>query len=78
MCSVFGLPQRNGKEILKIIMANQEKFTILYARLSQEDARDGESNSIQNQRFMLEKYAADSGFTNSKFMFDAAVIIGLS
>ncbi|MBA1334735.1 MAG: hypothetical protein HPY66_2639 [Firmicutes bacterium] len=37
--------------------ANQ-KYTILYGRLSQEDERDGESNSIQNQRLMLEKYAA--------------------
>ena len=30
-------------------MANQEKYTILYGRLSQEDEREGESNSIQNQ-----------------------------
>ena len=29
-------------------MANQEKYTILYGRLSQEDEREGESNSIQN------------------------------
>lgn len=33
--------------------ANQ-KYTILYGRLSQEDDREGESNSIQNQRMMLE------------------------
>jgi len=44
--------------------ANQ-KYTILYARLSQEDDREGESNSIQNQRMMLEKYAADNGFENT-------------
>jgi hypothetical protein len=29
-------------------MANNEKYTILYGRLSQEDDREGESNSIQN------------------------------
>ena len=29
-------------------MANQEQYTILYGRLSQEDEREGESNSIQN------------------------------
>ncbi len=49
--------------------ANQ-KYTILYGRLSQEDERDGESNSIQNQRLMLEKYAADNGFENILFFSD--------
>lgn len=38
-------------------MANQKQYTILYGRLSQEDEPEGESNSIQNQRMMLEKYA---------------------
>ena len=51
-------------------MANQEKYTILYGRLSQEDDRDGTSNSIENQRIMLEKYAADNGFANTIFKFD--------
>lgn len=51
-------------------MANQEKYTILYGRLSQEDEREGESNSIQNQRMMLEKYAADNGFENTLFLSD--------
>jgi DNA invertase Pin-like site-specific DNA recombinase len=46
------------------------KYTILYGRLSQEDERDGESNSIQNQRLMLEKYAADNGFENTLFLSD--------
>ena len=51
-------------------MASQEQYTILYGRLSQEDEREGESNSIQNQRMMLEKYAEDNGFTNTKFLYD--------
>lgn len=34
-------------------MANQEKYTILYARLSQEDDVKGDSNSIVNQKHML-------------------------
>ncbi|MFI3325140.1 MAG: recombinase family protein [Clostridia bacterium] len=42
----------------------KEKYTVLYLRLSQEDERQGESNSIQNQKQMLEKYAKDNGFTN--------------
>lgn len=51
-------------------MANQEQYTILYGRLSQEDDREGDSNSIQNQRLMLEKYAADNGFENARFLCD--------
>ena len=56
-------------------MASQEKYTILYARLSQEDmqkknGREDDSNSIQNQRLLLEKYAADHGFTNPLFLSD--------
>ena len=49
--------------------ANQ-KYMILYGRLSQEDNREGDSNSIQNQRMMLEKYAADNGFENTLFLSD--------
>ena len=47
-----------------------DKYTILYGRLSQEDARLGESNSIQNQRILLEKYAHDNGFENAIFLAD--------
>lgn len=56
-------------------MASQEKYTILYGRLSQEDmqkrsGKEDDSNSIQNQRLLLEKYAADKGFANAKFIYD--------
>ena len=55
-------------------MTSLEKFTILYGRLSQEDSQKGnrqdDSNSIQNQRLLLEKYAAEKGFTNTKFLYD--------
>ncbi len=47
-----------------------EKYTILYARLSQDDGSQGESNSISNQRLILEKHAKDNGFENLKFLFD--------
>ncbi|MFI3227194.1 MAG: recombinase family protein [Clostridia bacterium] len=50
--------------------SDQAKYTILYARLSQEDSRDGVSNSIENQRMILEKYATDNGFENVKFLYD--------
>lgn len=49
--------------------ANQE-IDILYGRLSQEDELKGDSNSIQNQRMLLEKYAKDNGFTNVQFLYD--------
>lgn len=47
-----------------------EKHTILYARLSQDDGSQGDSNSIQNQRMMLEKYAKENAFTNTLFLYD--------
>lgn len=56
---------------------NQQQITALYCRLSNEDDLDGESNSIQNQRTLLQKYADDHGFTHTRFFVDEAVIIGL-
>ena len=50
--------------------AKTEQYDILYGRLSQEDERDGDSNSIQNQRMILEQYAKDKDFTNPKFISD--------
>ena len=47
-----------------------EKYTILYARRSQDDGSQGESNSISNQRLIVEKYANDNGLENLKFMAD--------
>ena len=46
------------------------KITALYCRLSKDDETEGESNSISNQKFMLEKYAQDKGFVNTKFYVD--------
>ena len=39
------------------------KITILYERLSVDDGNSGESNSIQNQRRILEEYAVQHGMT---------------
>lgn len=49
---------------------DQQKITILYCRLSNEDALDAESNSITNQRNILLRYAADHGFTNTRILVD--------
>ena len=50
--------------------ANQEKYDILYARLSQEDEREGTSGSIEQQRMILEAYAKEQGFANPQFLYD--------
>ena len=50
-----------------------EQITALYARLSQDDALDGDSNSIVNQKALLSKYAADNGFSNPVFFIDDGV-----
>ena len=49
---------------------NNGKITALYCRLSQEDALQGDSNSIQNQRDILQRYAQDMGFSNSVCYID--------
>ena len=41
----------------------EEGITALYERLSQEDKLDGESNSIANQKKILERYCKDHGIT---------------
>ena len=50
--------------------SNQMKITALYCRLSQDDGLDGESNSIQNQKRILEQYAMDHRFPNPQFYVD--------
>ena len=40
------------------------KITALYERLSRDDDLTGDSNSIINQKKMLEDYAKANGFTN--------------
>lgn len=42
----------------------EEKITALYERLSRDDELTGESNSIVNQKAMLEEYAKQNGFSN--------------
>ena len=50
-------------------MRKNEKITALYERLSRDDFgkdddQQRESNSISNQKAMLEEFAARQGFTN--------------
>ena len=49
---------------------NNTKITALYCRLSQEDALQGESNSISNQKKILMDYAKQNKFLHPKFYVD--------
>ena len=48
----------------------QQLITALYPRLSHEDELQGESNSISNQKRMLETYAKQNGFSNLRWYTD--------
>ena len=52
------------------MVSQKQQYTVLYGRLSQEDERVGESNSILHQRDLLESYAQAKGFENTLFLAD--------
>ena len=49
------------------------KITPLYERLSRDDELNGESNSISNQKSMLEDYAHRNGFPNPTHFTDDGI-----
>ena len=49
---------------------NENRITALYCRLSQDDGREGESNSIVNQKALLNEYARKNRFKNLRFFVD--------
>ena len=53
-------------------------ITALYPRLSKDDLQQGESNSISNQKQILETYAKQNGFTNLRWYTDDTAILGLN
>lgn len=50
-----------------------QKLTILYERLSHDDELQGESNSISNQKMMLEEYARRNGLGNIRHFTDDGI-----
>ena len=48
-------------------------ITALYERLSRDDELDGESNSISNQKKLLEDYAKQHGFMNLMHFTDDGI-----
>lgn len=51
----------------------QQKITALYMRLSRDDEREGESNSITNQRVLLTEFAEKNGFGNLQEFVDDGI-----
>ena len=51
---------------------NNSKVTALYARFSRNDS-DNESDSIANQRKILQNYAKEKGFTRTRFYSDDGI-----
>ena len=58
------------EEETEMFGATNNKITALYCRLSQEDARMGESLSIENQKSMLLQYCKEHHFPNPLFFVD--------
>ena len=48
----------------------QDKITALYCRLSRDDELQGDSNSIKNQKEILQQYAVSNGLLNTLFFVD--------
>lgn len=57
-------------KIKKINKYGGDKYTAIYCRLSRDDGEEGTSNSILNQKLMLEKYAKDNGFERTRIYVD--------
>ena len=52
---------------------NSTGTAALYCRLSRDDNMDSESNSIQNQKKILQKAAKDKGYTDTIFFVDDGI-----
>ena len=54
-------------------IGQEEQITALYCRLSVDDDRAEESNSITNQKQILADYARRNGYKNTQFFVDDGV-----
>ena len=58
-------------------MLDQQKITILYCRLSNEDAQDGESNSIQNQELLCKGwFLPPNTYDCGSFVVNGTAVVG--
>lgn len=60
---------KNNRQSLTTVN-NSDKLTALYCRLSRDDELQSDSNSIKNQKAILQKFADDSGFTSTSYFVD--------
>lgn len=67
--------QSNTAAVLQFPYAvmSTEAVTALYCRLSRDDKLQGDSNSIINQKKILQKYALDHGWKNIRFYIDDGI-----
>ena len=65
------------EDILKLSDNHKFGTAALYCRLSRDDNMDTESNSIQNQKKLLQKVAREKGYTDTLFFVDDTDILGL-
>lgn len=63
-----------GKEVI-LKLSDNHKFgtAALYCRLNRDDNMDTESNSIQNQKKLLQKVAREKGYTDTLFFVDDGI-----
>jgi len=61
---------RQFNKVKTHMVSTGNKITALYCRLSRDDELSGDSNSIKNQKAILQKYADDNGFRNIQFYID--------
>ena len=54
----------------KKVKSTEEQWTACYCRLFCDDDLDGDSNSIRNQKMLLQKYADENRLRNVKFYVD--------
>lgn len=50
--------------------SDKDKITALYCRLSRDDENEGVSGSIKNQAEILQQYAAENSFKNTRLFID--------
>ena len=67
--------QSNTAAVLQFPYAvmSTEAVTALYCRLSRDEELQGDSNSIINQKKILQKYALDHGWKNIRFYIDDGI-----
>ena len=64
------LPERRNMQTKTKQNKEPMGITALYCRLSRDDDLQGDSNSIINQKNILQKYADDNGFKNTVTFVD--------